>query len=123
MKKYLSLNGVTKYIEEWARATGIKAGTITSRLNKGWTVEEALTLPVDYGGRAKHISGTLCWRCARTAANCPWMRKYRPIEGWTANVDWIEQKRKDPKTKKIIIVKRTKSYCVRRCPLFKKGRD
>lgn len=27
---------------------------------------------------------TLCWTCARGAAECCWMKKCRPVAGWTA---------------------------------------
>lgn len=41
---YLTLNGVTKTLTDWAKYTGINRGTITSRLKRGWSVEKALTV-------------------------------------------------------------------------------
>jgi len=48
--RYLTLNGETKHISEWAKITGIKRRTISARiLNYGWSVEDALTKKV--GGK------------------------------------------------------------------------
>lgn len=48
--RYLTFNGETKHISEWAKITGIKRRTISARiLSYGWTVERALTEKV--GGR------------------------------------------------------------------------
>lgn len=44
-RKYLTMNGETKSVEEWAETTGIKRNTIIQRLRLGWTVEEALSTP------------------------------------------------------------------------------
>ena len=42
--RYLTLNGTTLSLAEWSRRTGIKATTITQRLNAyGWSVEKSLT--------------------------------------------------------------------------------
>lgn len=43
---YLTLNGTTKTLSEWARCLGINRKTICDRLRRGWSVEEALTKPV-----------------------------------------------------------------------------
>ena len=40
---YLTLNGQTYTISEWARITGLKDSTIRERIKRGWTVEDALT--------------------------------------------------------------------------------
>lgn len=43
----LTYNGETKTISEWSEITGIKYHTLKQRINKyGFTVEEALTIPV-----------------------------------------------------------------------------
>jgi hypothetical protein len=39
----LTLSGRTMRLFEWARETGLSAATITRRLKRGWTVEQALT--------------------------------------------------------------------------------
>jgi hypothetical protein len=44
--RYITFNGETKSLAEWSDATGINYGTLKDRLNKGWTIEEALTTPV-----------------------------------------------------------------------------
>ena len=44
---YLTYNGKTKIIEDWAKEMNLKHGAaITSRLKLGWTIEEALTTPI-----------------------------------------------------------------------------
>ena len=44
---YLTLNGITKTITEWANETGIPKGTLRNRINiLGWSVEKALTTKV-----------------------------------------------------------------------------
>jgi hypothetical protein len=42
----LTLNGETYCVSEWERITGIYRKTITKRLTNGWSVEDALTIPV-----------------------------------------------------------------------------
>lgn len=44
--KYLTLEGVTKSLTDWAGATGIKKTTIQMRLRAGWTVQKTLTYGV-----------------------------------------------------------------------------
>ena len=44
--RFLTYNGRTVNIAQWAREVGISRGTITGRLNAGWTVEDALTMPI-----------------------------------------------------------------------------
>lgn len=44
--RYLSLHGVTQTMAQWARETGIGHSTIWYRIDGGWTVERALTTPV-----------------------------------------------------------------------------
>lgn len=42
---YLTLNGKTQILEEWAREVGIDSRLIRYRMTHGWTDEEALTIP------------------------------------------------------------------------------
>lgn len=42
---WLSFNGETRTEAEWADLMGIHKGTLWNRLNRGWTVERALTTP------------------------------------------------------------------------------
>lgn len=44
--RFLEFNGQRKTLIEWAEITRIHAGTISSRLKKGWSVERSLTTPV-----------------------------------------------------------------------------
>lgn len=45
--RYLTYNGETHNVTEWAKKLGIKRITLYRRLDKGWTVEEALSTPID----------------------------------------------------------------------------
>ena len=44
--KLLTMNGKTQCLKAWSEELGIGAKTITCRLDRGWTVERALTQPV-----------------------------------------------------------------------------
>ena len=44
--RYLTYNGETLNVSDWAKKIGIKRVTIYKRLNEGWNVEEALTTPI-----------------------------------------------------------------------------
>lgn len=50
---YLTHNGKTMTVSEWAREVGIHKHTIRQRLSKGWTVANALTLRPDKRRRLK----------------------------------------------------------------------
>ena len=41
--RFLVLNGATKTISEWSRELGVARKTISGRIERGWTVEKALT--------------------------------------------------------------------------------
>lgn len=41
----ITLNGETLHLHDWAARTGLPYPTIVSRLNRGWSVERALTEP------------------------------------------------------------------------------
>ena len=43
--RWLTYNGQTKTIPQWADETGINTSTIHNRISKGWSVERALTEP------------------------------------------------------------------------------
>lgn len=44
--RYLTYNGETHFLAEWARITGISDGTIRKRIDRlGWTICEALSTP------------------------------------------------------------------------------
>lgn len=44
----LTLNGVTRCISEWAIVQGMPEGTLRSRIDKGWSVTDALCRPVRF---------------------------------------------------------------------------
>lgn len=41
------LNGEAHYLRQWERITGILHSTITRRINRGWSIERALSVPTD----------------------------------------------------------------------------
>ena len=45
INRLLTFHGETKCLAEWARTVGLSHHTIEARLDLGWTVEEALTIP------------------------------------------------------------------------------
>lgn len=44
--RIIEFNGETHTLSEWSRITGIKSNTLKERLNRGWSIYEALTKPV-----------------------------------------------------------------------------
>lgn len=44
--RYYTINGVTKNLQQWCDFYGINRGTVNVRLEKGWSIEDALTKPV-----------------------------------------------------------------------------
>ena len=43
---WLALGGLELPVSRWAERTGLRPNTILTRLRRGWSVEDALTLPV-----------------------------------------------------------------------------
>jgi hypothetical protein len=41
----VTFNGVTKTITEWAKSLGLTRTAVADRLERGWSIEEAVTLP------------------------------------------------------------------------------
>ena len=54
---FLSFNGETKTVAEWAETIGLKNGTLHFRLVKGWSVEKALTTRLMTRKEASSIGG------------------------------------------------------------------
>jgi hypothetical protein len=52
--RHLTLNGRTQTMVEWARELSMDVRTLHTRLKKGWTVERALTTPVDHRNTHPH---------------------------------------------------------------------
>lgn len=44
--RYITIDGETKTISQWSKITGIRPGTISARLSKGWSEEMAVKKPV-----------------------------------------------------------------------------
>jgi hypothetical protein len=51
---FLTHDGVTLTIAEWADKTGLRAPTISGRLARGWTIQRALATSPAYRGPNKH---------------------------------------------------------------------
>lgn len=49
--KMLTLDGVTDTLQHWAKQHGLTCQTVHNRLQRGWTVEDALTTPVIRAGK------------------------------------------------------------------------
>jgi len=47
--RYLTYKGETLCLNEWSRRTGLNRLTIWGRLDLGWSVDRALSTPVDFG--------------------------------------------------------------------------
>ena len=58
----LEVNGVEKTVSQWAEDLGTSASTIAGRINMGWSVEDAVTVPVSrnkeltFGGTTLNLS-------------------------------------------------------------------
>lgn len=46
----LEFNGRRMTMKQWADVVGLRLGTISERLRRGWSVEDALTKPLQQGG-------------------------------------------------------------------------
>jgi hypothetical protein len=44
--RYLTYNGTTQSVSQWAHQLGVGVSTLATRLRRGWTIERALTTPV-----------------------------------------------------------------------------
>ena len=68
----------------------------------------------------------LCWECknADGSGDCPWVNKFKPVEGWKANKVVRYNLETTRKNKKVIRRFRRKltSYEIIECPLFKPDR-
>lgn len=49
--RLLAYHGSIRSVAEWSRLTGLGEGTIASRINRGLSIEEALSLPLQPGER------------------------------------------------------------------------
>lgn len=47
--RWYTINGETKNLQQWCDHYGIKRGTVYTRLEHGWSIEDALTQPVSKG--------------------------------------------------------------------------
>ena len=55
--RYITFRGVTLTLNQWAEKVGIKRETIAYRINKGWSIDEALHTPTDSFKRMITING------------------------------------------------------------------
>lgn len=56
-RKQLTHNGKTQSISKWSRDTGISHNAILRRLSRGWSIYQALTIPMSGGGVRDSTSG------------------------------------------------------------------
>lgn len=45
--QYVTFNGQTKSISQWARDVGLSSGALHNRIKRGWSVEDALHVPLN----------------------------------------------------------------------------
>ncbi len=50
-KRSFTINGITKTLSEWVKESGLKLGTVTQRIDRGWTIEQALKYPANTSQR------------------------------------------------------------------------
>ena len=48
---YITVNGITRTLAEWAEVTGIKRKTSQKRIEKGWSDIDAVSLPLQRRGK------------------------------------------------------------------------
>jgi len=48
---WLTVDGVSMILDDWAKTTGIASETIAARIARGWTVDRAVKQPLDPRGR------------------------------------------------------------------------
>jgi len=51
----LTFRGETKCVVEWSRTVGLSPNTITGRLQRSWSIEEALTIPSNHRSESETI--------------------------------------------------------------------
>lgn len=61
--RWLTFDGRTQIIADWARETGLPSGTISNRLALGWSVERALTTPARPPAKPKVLQGRFRSTC------------------------------------------------------------
>lgn len=60
--RHLTLGGRTQTIAQWSREVGVSHATIRARLDRGWSVSEALTIPTGSIVGARSGRGISEWR-------------------------------------------------------------
>lgn len=55
--RYITYHGKTQSMQMWADETGISSSAIKYRLNHGWSVEDALSVPILHKGQRFHGRG------------------------------------------------------------------
>lgn len=81
----LEFQGKTLTMSQWANAISVSRGTLTNRLKTGWTIEEALTVPVEKNPLTLEFQGqrlTVLQWAKKTGVDVRTIR-YRISRGWT----------------------------------------
>ena len=69
----IEFKGVKKNLSVWAKELGINCGTISSRLKSGWSVQDALTLPIK---KTKEKDKCIEFGCENTSAIKNYCKKH-----------------------------------------------
>jgi len=54
--RLITYNGKTQNLSRWAEETSISSEAISTRLDRGWSVERALTEPLHTNGQKRHVT-------------------------------------------------------------------
>jgi hypothetical protein len=73
--RLITVNGVTKPLSAWAKTLGVEVGVIHSRLNTGWSEQDAVTVP-------KRVQ-------TETADKQPRKRREYTVQGFTGTISEI----------------------------------
>lgn len=57
--RLITVSGITKTLTEWSEITGIKVGSLWSRLDKGWSEEKAILTPIRGCANAANVEDRL----------------------------------------------------------------
>lgn len=107
---FLTHNGQTKSLEDWANELGISVSALQSRIRRHNNDPDFI-----FARGKKEKPSQLCWDCKNCYNGCPWSLDFEPIEGWKATPTKIASETTiDGVQQKILI----DSFYIEECPLF-----
>lgn len=79
---YITYKGKTKRLSDWAREYGLLCHTLYTRLKHGWSIEEALTTPVNNQRRKRACTAVI--QCNRKGVE---IKRFDSIKEAAASID------------------------------------